>query len=283
MTHRLIKTLDAYAKLLHARYAFSAAHKLPGSKGKLREDAVAEFLSAFVPASHTVATNVFATTIDGDEYSREIDLVVHDAALGGLWHLDTFGENAVCNLEGIKVIMEVKSVLRPEDLADAERKADELKAFCDERDIKTPPFVLFCYDVAPRKKSSKPPHWMGKDTIDEKALEANLPFAMTVCPGKFCYVSSDYDNFSEGFELGLSSHDAQNDGTVQDRITASRNADSRYAGQFIQLGTSSGEHLLAMAVFVSDLSGNGAHTGALLASVTKPRRNPIFPTDAGSD
>lgn len=282
MTHRLIKSLDAYAQLLQARYAFSAVHKLPGLKGKLREDAVAEFLSAFVPANQTVATNVFATTIDGDEYPREIDLAVHDAARGGLWHLDAFGENVVCNLEGITAIMEVKSKLGPKELADAEIKAGELKAFGDEHGIKTPPFVLLCYDVARKKKSANPPCWMGRETIDQKALEASLSFAMTICPGQFCYVSDDHDAFAFGFELGLSSHDAQDDGTVQDRINSVRNAESRYARQFTQVGTSAGEHLLAIAAFVSDVSGQSAHTGALLASATRPRRNPIFPADAGS-
>lgn len=282
MTHRLIKSLDAYAQLLRARYAFSAAHKLPGSKGKLREDAVAEFLSAFVPANQTVATNVFATTINGYEYPREIDLVVHDAARGGLWHLDTFGENVVCNLEGITAVMEVKSILGPKELEDAELKAGKLKAFCDEHDIKTPPFVLFCYDVAPEKESPNPPYWMGKDTIDEKALEARLPFAMTVCPGQFCYVSDEHDEFAFGFEQGLSSYDAQNDGTAQDRIVSLRYADSRYARQFINVGTSAGQHLLAIAAFVSDASGQNSYTGALLSSATRPRRNPIWPVDTGN-
>ena len=277
MTHRLIKSLDAYVQLLQARHAFSAAHKLPGSKGKLREDAVAEFLSAFVPVNQTVATNVFATTIDGDEYPREIDLVVHDAARGGLWHLDTFGENTVCNLEGITVVIEVKSKLGLKELADAELKASELKAFGDKHGISTPPFVLFCFDVAPEKKSAKQPHWLGKGTIDDMALEARLPFAMTICPGQFCYVSNEYDEFAFGFERGLSSHDAQNDGSVQDRIISLRYADSRYAQRFIEVGTSAGEHLLAIATFVSDLSGQKSHTGALLASATRPRRNPIFP------
>lgn len=281
MTNRLIKSLDAYAQLLRARYAFSAAHKLPGSKGKLREDAVAEFLSAFVPANQTVATNVFATTINGDDYPREIDLVIHDAARGGLWHLDTFGENAVCNFEGITVIMEVKSILGPKELEDAERKAGELKAFGDEHGIQTPPFILFCYDVAQEKNSAKSTHWMGKTTIDEKALEARLPFAMTICPGQFCYVSADHDEFAFGFERGLSSHDARGDGAVQDHIISSRVADSRYARRFTEVGTSAGEHLLAIAAFVSDVSGQSAHTGALLASATRPRRNPIFPADSG--
>lgn len=281
MTRRLIKTLDAYAQLLKTRYAFSAVHKLPGSKGKLREDAVAEFLSAFVPANQTVATNVFATTINGDEYPREIDLVVHDASRGGLWHLDTFGENAVCNLEGISVVMEVKSILGPKELEEAERQAGELKAFCEEHGIETPPLVLFCYDVAQEMKSAQSPHWMGKSTIDEKALEARLPFSMFICPGQFCYVSDGHDEFAFGFEQGLSSLDAQGDGTVQDRIISLRFTDSRYARQFTEVGTSAGEHLLAIAAFVSDVSGQSAHTRALLSSATRPRRNPIFPADAG--
>ncbi|MFV0409043.1 MAG: DUF6602 domain-containing protein [Paracoccus sp. (in: a-proteobacteria)] len=271
MTRRLVTTLDAYARLLDARFAFSRSHKLPGSKGKLREDAVAEFLEAFVPVDHAVATNVFATTADGDEYPNEIDLVIHNSQRGGLWKLDAFGENSICNFEGIAVAVEIKSVLNVKEMLNAKRKSLELKAFCEERDISAPPFVLFSFDVAPSDNGG----WLGEDEIHDEALSSALPFDMVVCPRVLCYVSADHDLFGFGLERGLSSSEAAGDGSVWDRIVATRDADSRYSRRFTGLGTSAGERLLAFAAFVSDLSGNNQHTAALVSSAIKPRRSPI--------
>lgn len=274
MVQRFIGTLEAYAQLMSARYKFSATHKLPGSKGRLREDAVVEFLMAFLPVNHTVATNVFVTTDQGDEYPREIDVVVHDSNLGGLWQLDTFGANSICNLEGVKVVMEVKSNLDEKELEDAKKKAVELRKFAEDRRIAPPAFILFCFGIAPENQSSR---WMGLDTIKEQALHAALPFDLTICPEEFCYVSDRHDEFALGFDRGLSASDAEEDGSVQDKIISLRYADSRYSRKFIDLGSTAGERLLGLAAFVSDRSGNGKHTSALLSSAIRPRRNPIFP------
>ncbi len=279
MTKRLITTFDAYARLMSARFAFSESHKLPGSKGKLREDAVAEFIKAFTPADHTVATNVFATMAEGDEYPRELDLVIHNSTLGGLWRLDTFGENSICNLEGISAVMEIKSVLNEEELLNAEEKSRELRKFCEERSLTAPPFILFFYGVAPGKRKG---NWMGEDTIHEKALCSSFPFDMVMCPDFLCYVPHEYDLFAFGFERGLSSSDASGDGSVWDRIISQRDAASRYSQKFTSLGSTAGERLLAFAAFVSHLSGNEKYTAALLSSALKPRRNLIHLDDVKS-
>ena len=274
MTRRIFSTLNAYAQLLDTRFAFSESNKLPGSKGKLREDAVAEFLKAFVPINHNVATNVFTTTANGDEYQNEIDLVVHNSDLGGLWKLDTFGENSICNVEGITAAIEIKSILNKKELLDAENKAKNFKDFCEGNNIAPPPFLLFFYDIAPPTKKAT---WLGADEIHDKALSSYLPFDMVICPKLLCYISEKHDLFSYGFEQGLSAASASGDGSVITSIISERGADSRYAGRFKEMGSSPGERLLAFAAFISNCSGNSKHTEALISSAVRPRRNPIFP------
>jgi hypothetical protein len=71
---RLHRTLTGHYYELLAVFARTVAHKLPGEKGKLREDAVARFIATWVPKRFDVLTNVFAVTRTGVEAPAELDL-----------------------------------------------------------------------------------------------------------------------------------------------------------------------------------------------------------------
>lgn len=59
---RLYRTLSGHHHELLAVLVRTGAHKLPGEKGRLREDAVARFIAAWVPKRFDVLPTVFAVT-----------------------------------------------------------------------------------------------------------------------------------------------------------------------------------------------------------------------------
>ncbi|GLU27998.1 DUF6602 domain-containing protein [Brucella sp. NBRC 12950] len=271
---RLLKTLDGYADLMKAHYTFSGSHKLPGSKGMIRENAVVDFLKEFVSRNCEVASNVFAVTLGGKEYDRELDIVLFNYSYGGFWKLDTFGVNSICSFEGLRLVIEVKSTIDATTLADAQKKAKALQDFASQAELKAPPFVLFGYKVAEESRD-----WYGIDSIKEKAAYDQLHLDGVVCPDEFCYFSSAHDSFAMGFQQGISARLADYDGTVQTRIIAKRFADSRTAHEYTLLGDTPGTRLLALAAFASHCSEDGTGIDGLLAAALDPSHNPIMGID----
>ena len=270
LVKRLFKALDGYAALMKADYLFSASHKLPGSKGKIREDAVVSFLEAFAPKNFNLASSVFAVSLKGEEYSRELDIVLHDPSIGGFWALDKLGLNSVCTFEGIRLILEVKSTIDQETLDDTEKKAAELRGFAIQEGLDPPGFVLFGFTVGEEKGD-----WLGVDTLVQRAEENCIDLDALICPDHFSYFSSDHDNFAMGFEEGISAGLAESDGPVQERQIIKRFSGSRYSEGFIEVGGSPGHRLLSLAAFMSHCAGDDTPLIALLAAALKPNHNPI--------
>ncbi|GEM_PF-5743923 len=266
---RLLQTLDGHAALLKAQYLFSASHKLPGSKGKLREDGVVAFLKEFVSRRFDLASNVFAVTFKGNEYRRELDIVVHDSDVGGFWKLDTFGENSVCTFEGLRLVIEVKSTLNALTLADAQKKSAELSKFAARKKLSPPRYVLFAFTVAEAAGD-----WNGSDSVKEQALTGFGEMDAVICPDHFAYISPYHENFAFGFERGISATQAENDGSVQDEVT-SRSIFQADPSRWTTVGSSPGSRLLALAAFASYAAGDEARVRGLLAASMNPKHHPI--------
>ena len=266
MEKRLLRALEGYFYLMKADYEFSSSHKLPGSIGRLRENSVVEFLRKFVSRDVQVASSVFAVTRKGAEYARELDVVLFDGSCGGFWELDRFGENSICTFEGVKLILEVKSTIGVKELDDALTKVEDLRRFADEHGIEPPPFVLFGYSLSDA----------GLDLVDDKALENTLTFDAVICPEKRCYFNHLHDDFSFGFEKGISANFAKGDGSVVTSMICSRPESDRYALHYHLIGSGPGSRLLALAAFASHAAGDDSRVEGLLAAALNPQHNPIF-------
>ena len=269
MEKRLLRALEGYFSLMKADYEFSASHKLPGSIGRMRENSVVEFLRKFVSRDVQVASSVFAVTSKGAEYERELDVVLFDGSCGGFWELDRFGENSVCTFEGIKLVIEVKSTIERKELEDALKKAEVLKQFASDHNINPPPFVLFGYNLSA----------VGLDLIEDKTLGNTLGLDAVICPETLCYFHHSHDDFSFGFERGLSANNAKGDGSAIDSMMCSRPESSRYALQYKSIGDGPGSRLLALAAFASHAAGDDSRVEGLLAAALNPQHNPIFPKE----
>jgi hypothetical protein len=85
------------------------------SKGRAREEIVAKFLERYLPSTVRVAQSAEIVTADGD-VSGEVDIVICDPGAPRLYDERAF---RVLPIESVYGVVEVKSMLRPGDVAAA--------------------------------------------------------------------------------------------------------------------------------------------------------------------
>ena len=146
-TRRLGRSLKGHQHELWAAFERSAAHKLPGSKGRLRENAVGKFLQTWIPRRYSPLTNVFLTAPLTGEFPLETDLVLHDSHDGAQWPLDGENENSVVTLEHVKMVFEVKSTLDKTEFGKAATAMTALKQYAEKAHTPCPRRVLFAYRI----------------------------------------------------------------------------------------------------------------------------------------
>ena len=253
---RLFKTFKGHFFELMSVFERTTAHKLPGSKGALREEAVSKFISNWIPRRYTVPTNVFATTKSGKEFPAEIDLVIHDSNSGGLWRLDSDGVNSIATREEIKLIMEIKSTLDKETF---EKTCNSIKEKIDKFDeVKIPPLVLMAYKT--------------ESEVREIILnpDVRLPFNVFILldKGAFFERSPEFKEIRLGIEKGLSPERIREDPSSIDKILLDYCV--KYIGypnyeQYIGSSPESSA-LLSLAVIATQVTSGDDVTQSLLAA-----------------
>lgn len=266
---RLSKTLLGHYHEMMAAFHRSAAHKLPGGKGVIREDAVASFIATWLSKRYRPHTNVFASALGGDQLEPELDIVVLDEFEGMAWPIDAGSVNAVVTWEHIRLVMEVKSTLTQDTLMRACEAMNEVAVFAERNGDAVPTRVLFAFQIDPDLQN---------DLLYDfkESGSGKYPFdAFVILPcGVFC--SSELDLLRLGFESGLAPEKAANNGPSQDKATWEFCEETRYGHGFRPMGDGSHEEtLMALACIVTNSATNGKSTQALLSALKRVEYYPI--------
>ncbi|MGV1908480.1 MULTISPECIES: DUF6602 domain-containing protein [Agrobacterium] len=266
---RLSRTLLGHYHEMMAAFHRSAAHKLPGGKGVIREDAVASFIATWLSKRYRPHTNVFASAVGGEQLEPELDLVILDEFEGVAWPIDAGSINAVVTWEHIRLVIEVKSTLTRDTLTLACEAMEKIEAFAAKTNCDVPTRLLFAFQIEPTLRD---------DLLYEFAASGSnsYPFdAFVILPcGVFC--SSDLDSLRQGFASGLAPEKAVNDGPSQDKATWEYCEETRFAHGFRSMGDGSPEEtLMALACIVTDSATDGKFTQALLSALKRVEYYPI--------
>ena len=132
---------------LVAAFERSAAHKLSGSKGHIRYNAVARFLQVWMPTRYTALTNVFASDIEAGPFKNQLDLVLHDSDEGSQWPLDGENENWIILRMHVKIFIKIKSTLDKNTWRETECAMDAVKGYSTVDSGSHPHKVLFAYQL----------------------------------------------------------------------------------------------------------------------------------------
>ncbi len=267
---RLLQTLTGHYHELLAVYARTAAHKLPSAKGSIREDAVADFIRAWVQKRFSVPTNVFVTNRFGQEYPSELDLVIHDGSSGGLWNLDAKGGNCVATWEEVRLIAQIKSTLDAVTFSKACESMLPLADYAKKSKTEKPFTVLFAYQVSDDFIHSL------IEKFTYSAWDA-LPFDAFILLNSGAYFSTSLRELRIGIEKGLSPSQVNNDGPSQDVLILEDFVNYEIPNGFRAVSDCSPESgLLALAALVTLATAGDDVTGALLAACTNSKHFPIF-------
>ncbi|WP_306565966.1 DUF6602 domain-containing protein [Aquabacterium sp.] len=267
---RLFKTLHGHLLQLQASFVRSAAHKLPGSKGRLREMAVSDFLASWMPKRYSPLTNSFLSHDSAGVLNNEIDLVLYDSHAGPQWPLDAENSNWFLAWDHVKVVLEVKSTLDAEEWGKATRNMDEIERFAGKADTNCPPRILFAYRVDDAFRDEF-----------ESNLLASQPFDLIVVLQGQAFASPNDIKLISAFETGLSPEQARNDQRAVE-------ADLR---DFIGLGSQSfrrlankSEHaLMAMIYWCTNACAGSDMTRSLLSALGRSGEvRPLFADDGSS-
>lgn len=119
------KILSGLQKELQNKYEISSTIRHKGEKGRRREDGVAEFLRENLPEAYAVGTGeLFSFEVEGT--SPQCDVVVYDRM-----RTPVFGKQSSVQqipIEGVLVVIEVRSVLDANALKDAAKKFQAIRA-----------------------------------------------------------------------------------------------------------------------------------------------------------
>ena len=266
---RLFESLSGHYYELRSVFERTKCHKFPGTKGKLREDAVARFISQWHSGRFKSITNVFATTNSGKEFPLELDIVVHDENSGAVWPLDSDGCNSVVTWEEVRMIVEVKSTLNEETLAKASSSMHKLTKFAEKESGDIPLRVLFAY----KADDDFYPFLMEKFI---SSSSGGLSFdAIIVLDCGTCF-SDEIRELRIGIGKGLSPELVRNDGPSQDKLTMEDCIKFRIPEGYKLVSNSSNEMiLLSLAVLTTYATSGNETVQSLLAACINPDYSPI--------
>lgn len=269
---RLHVALTGHYHALMAQFSSSAAHKLPGAKGAIREDALATFLEAWVSRRYAVLTKVLAVAREGEEAPCELDLVLHDSSEGTAWKLDPQGLNSVVTFADIRLVAEVKSRLTQKELDKACASMRKLSAFQQAHQLEMPLRVLFAYYVAPRVLDSMLEAFCSNG-------RSHYPFDAFVFLHEGAYFADtrDLQALRIGIPRGLGPDEVANDGPSNDKIILEECIESKYPYGFRVVHDGSVEtNLLSLATLATYATAGADATSALLSATIHREMVPIF-------
>jgi hypothetical protein len=126
------KLIDATASTLLAEFELSAASLRPDHKGMPRETEIRNFLRRVLPPQWGVAKAHIV--YGGSRTSLEFDVVVYDFLRTPRWPCESSDDpRLIIPLEAVLGIIEIKSTLDAETLADAQKKILEFDEIIDSR------------------------------------------------------------------------------------------------------------------------------------------------------
>jgi hypothetical protein len=140
------KVLAALQHELQNKYQISSTIRHKGERGRRREGGVADFLKENLPSAFGIATGeVFSFNAEG--VSPQCDIIVYDKL-----KTPVFGKHSSVQqipIEGVYVIVEVRSILDVNALKDAARKFAAIrnlwKSGYPEKEGQGPAFCLFAF------------------------------------------------------------------------------------------------------------------------------------------
>lgn len=269
---RLYRAIQGHYHQLMADFKRSASHKLPSAKGRLREAAVATFLSAWIPKRYTPLTNAFATTLDGNELPIELDLVVHDGYEGVAWPLDSQGVNNVVTWEQVRMVVEVKSTLDREQFKKGISVAKKIREFCEEIPSSSRPLVvLFAFQVDAEFVADL--HY----DLTHSYQSAYL-FDAVILLDEGAYFSDSFRELRLGIERGLAPNLVVNDGPSRDQMILEDCEVRPDSMGYKAVGDCGPEiTLLAFAAIATAASSGDEAVQALLSACKHVEYSPIFP------
>ncbi len=270
--HRLQAALSGHKHELLAAFARSAAHKLPASKGRLRENAVSRFLSAWVPRRFSPVSNVFATDPVLGEFESELDLVLHDSHDGACWPLDNDQENSIVTWKDVKVVFEVKSTLDEKTWTNACSVMTRLATWAGADNDNPHPLplrVLFCF-----RTDDAFAHTFHEHCIYGSV--GSIPFDAIVLLDQGATFGPRLEELEVGLRYGLVPSQVADDGPSQDKLLMRQLIETRIPHKFRSCGETPEEGLMALAALASLACSGEEITKSLLSALRDTRHNPIF-------
>ena len=270
--HRLQATLSGHKHELLAAFARSAAHKLPASKGKLRENAVSRFLATWIPRRFSPVSNVFATDPVLGEFESELDLVLHDSHEGACWPLDNDQENAIVTWKDVKVVVEVKSTLDEKTWTNACDLMKRLTTWAGTDNTSPHPLplrVLFCFRTDDVFAS------IFYERCAYSSI-SSIPFDAIVLLDQGATFGPRLEDLEVGLRSGLVPSQVANDGPSQERLLMRRVIQTHVPDHFRSCGVTPEEGLMALAALASLACSGEDITKSLLSALRDIRYNPIF-------
>lgn len=270
--HKLYATLSGHKHELLAVLARSAAHKLPASKGRLRENAVGRFLASWIPRRFSPVSNVFAADPVLGEFESELDLVLHDSHDGACWPLDSEHENSIVTWKDVKVVAEVKSTLDEKTWASACNVMTRLAKWAGTENKNPYPLpirVLFCFRTDDIFAS----------TFYERCAYSSInsiPFDAIVLLDQGATFGPRLEDLEVGLRSGLVPSQVANDGPSQDRLLMRRVIQTHIPDHFSSCGVTPEDGLMALAALASLACSGENITKSLLSALRETSYNPIF-------
>lgn len=266
---RIYLTFLGHFHELMAVFVRSAAHKLPGAKGRLRERAVVDFLSTWLPKRYTVPTNVFASSTSGRPLDIELDFVIHDSLEGAVWPIDGDAENTVATWEQVKLVGEIKSRLGEAAFSAACASMKKVTDF-SEANGHRPLRVVFAFEV--------------EEDFEDQLLEKftyqhgdAFPFDAVILLSGGAFVSDRLTELRIGFNRGLAPNLVQHDGPSQDILTIEFGTETRIPHGLRHMGDgTASDTLLAFAAIATFAAAGNNATQALLSACKMVDHHRIF-------
>ena len=258
---------------LRAVFYRSGSHKLPGTMGELREDAVCKFINEWLPRRYRAVSNVLAVHQGNHELDRELDIAVLDDFDGFRLPLDAKGHVSLVAWTDIRVHCEVKSVLNNREYENACAAAAACQDFARETETPAPKSILFAFDADAKWRA---------EYLDAEVLSGctNSPFDAIIILGSTPAFSPQMLRLAQQVELGLSRAMRDNDGHAAEREISLEVTYSARQQPFQLVGEATDEHgLLALMAFVSyelDSDDEKRFSDELILAATRPIYNPIL-------